>query len=155
MTQKPCKACGLELPLESFVRNRSRPDGFMEVCKKCSKDYKPSRKNRDLSTYEKPCESCSRTLSARMFVSSAQTEDKLSARCRTCSAALSGTVDAERARLFEQELADILRTAASQVEDPATDRALFENYVAKEFRRRGLDREWKLPVWVNAKTLLE
>ena len=36
---KPCSSCKQELPLESFARNKTRPDGRTSKCKKCSALY--------------------------------------------------------------------------------------------------------------------
>ena len=57
--------------------------------------------------------------------------------------------------LYEREMADILRTASELVSDVRRERNLYENYIAKEFAKRGLTKEWKLPIWINKDTLID
>lgn len=43
MDTKKCSACGLELPLSEFNKNRRNRDGLQSVCRKCFSDYNRRR----------------------------------------------------------------------------------------------------------------
>ena len=125
------------------------------MCKACQRDYIPKHTKRDLNSVVKVCACCGRSLSARMFVADQKADDKLSTKCRSCKSWRGRNEPTiEDVELFEATFRDILLTASKRA-DPITERALYENYFAKEFNKRGLSDEWKLPIWVNHDTLLD
>ena len=154
--EKVCVECYEILPLENFIRNKNRKDGYMGMCKACQKTYVPKHTKRNLDEITKSCGCCGRTLSARMFVADQTAIDKLASKCRSCKAWRAQTEPSLlEVELYETEICDILQLASERVDDPARDRALYENFVAKLFHKRGLDTKWKLPIWVNNDTLLD
>lgn len=46
MDSKICQQCGESKPLKAFYRNRTKPDGFQNICKKCSDKQRTERHKR-------------------------------------------------------------------------------------------------------------
>lgn len=44
---KPCSHCKVEMPLDQFGRNASRPDGLQHWCKPCQAEHRCKRRVRD------------------------------------------------------------------------------------------------------------
>lgn len=153
---KWCKGCNQTLHTSNFPLDASRLDGLKTYCKSCGSKHVPVRKNRKLDEVDKECVCCGRLLNSRMFTNEYHTEDGLSRKCRICKSWRdSGTPTLEEVVEFQDTLYDILRTAASMVSDPCRDRALYENFIAKEFYKRKISAKWGPPIWVNQHTLLD
>ncbi len=153
--EKFCKGCSETKPASAFVRNRTRKDGLKDLCKECERSYTPSKSRTKLDGAIKRCVRCERMLPSRMFVYNQHSDDKLLSYCRTCKQWNgSGHLTALEADRFERELDRIIRSAASKVGDPRRNRSLFENFIAKEFKRE-FGSEWTLPIWINKHIVME
>lgn len=156
MDRKNCRVCKEDLAFSKFGKDKNRPDGLKDMCKSCEKTYKSSKTRKVLIDITKVCKSCSRKLDSVMYVWDQKTSDHLSENCRTCKCwRHSYKPSIEEIESFEQRSKEALLAASSYVENPVTQRALFENYVIKEFDKRGLSNDWKLPIWVSKQTMLE
>lgn len=153
--EKFCKGCSETKPASAFVRNRTRNDGLKDLCKVCEKTYVPSRTRSNLDIVVKRCSRCERELSSRMFVYTQNSDDKLMPHCRTCKQWKGkGHLSASDADAFEAAMDEIFRSAASMVGDPRRNRSLFENFIAKEFKRK-FGPQWALPIWINGNIVME
>lgn len=153
--EKECKWCHTTLPSIYFPTDRSRKDGLKDCCKTCLKDYQPNRTQRKL--VDKECPACERVLPPSRFLWNQYSDDGLSSKCRTCKLWKgSGSPTLEELEDFESELKRIIEVSAEMVSGPINDnRSIFENFIFKGFIRAHLYENWRTPIWVNEKTLLD
>lgn len=96
---KKCGHCKLELPVESFDKNRSQPDGRQRLCKSCmaatkSRSRQKNRqKNLNIDPYAQPqmrkrCSTCSEMKPVAQFYKDGTRRDGLENRCKTCRLAV-------------------------------------------------------------------
>lgn len=87
---KSCLRCEQLLPLESFSRHRSRPDGRQAYCKPCTRsaNLASMRRNAErqqiLTPTEKRCGGCGETKPGDDFYPDRRRRDGLHANCRGC-----------------------------------------------------------------------
>lgn len=148
-TTNLCPRCQVERPIEEFGKNRSRPSGLKHICKICEKANVVQQVHVSLENIEKECGNCHRTLSSRAFRYSQYSEDKLNDWCRTCRSYRKRTGPTlEQVLEHEARLQEIL---ANIDVDPEAHRLLVERHVIYAFEDLDLNKDWKLPVWVNKK----
>ena len=94
--EKTCSKCGRTLPIDSFSKNKTAPDGRQSTCKECSKaayeawDLKRKiSKKKTMEATEKTiktkrCNRCGRELPITEFYAKTGTKDGLQYECKHC-----------------------------------------------------------------------
>lgn len=164
--EKECPVCNKLLSASAYHRDAARRDGLKWCCTDCAQTYRgSSKKKRNYDNYEKVCEVCNRNLSSDFYIrtNKSKSDDGLEARCMTCRtwANKKSAPDVQTVLDYESSLNNIIvsvildmRKAYDAYDEELDDflkdhRSEFEQRVSVAFGSQGLNKSWKLPVWIH------